>query len=130
MIEVNHESVTTVYHPVKGPDGPLLTVEKFNLWYGQAQALFNVNMAIEKGLVTALIGPSGCGKSTLLRAVNRMNDLIDGLRTSGRILLDGTDIYSPSVDVIALRKTMGMVFQKPNPFPMSIEDNVAYPLRV
>jgi phosphate transport system ATP-binding protein len=85
---------------------------------------------VEKGLVTALIGPSGCGKSTLLRSVNRMNDLIDGLKIEGQISLDGTDIYSQSVDVIGLRKVMGMVFQKPNPFPMSIADNVSYPLRV
>jgi phosphate transport system ATP-binding protein len=87
-------------------------------------------MTVEKGFVTALIGPSGCGKSTLLRAINRMNDLIDGLTTKGKILLDATDIYDPDVDVIGLRKAMGMVFQKPNPFPMSIADNVSYPLRV
>jgi phosphate transport system ATP-binding protein len=120
----------TVYHVQEGPQGTLLTVDDFCLWYGKTQALFDVSMIVEKGLVTALIGPSGCGKSTLLRSVNRMNDLIDGLVTSGRMLQDGTDIYSPTVDVIALRKTMGMVFQKPNPFPMSIRDNVAYPLRV
>ncbi len=120
----------TVYHFELSPQGTLLKIEEFNLWYGDKQALFDVDITVEKGLVTALIGPSGCGKSTLLRAINRMNDLIDGLRTSGRILLDGTDIYSPSVDVIGLRKSMGMVFQKPNPFPMSIADNVVYPLRV
>ncbi len=120
----------TVYHPKQGPDGTLLSIEDFNLWYGKSQALFDVTLNIEKGLVTALIGPSGCGKSTLLRAINRMNDLIDGLTTKGSVRFDGTDIYAPNVDVIALRKTMGMVFQKPNPFPMSIADNVAYPLRV
>jgi len=105
-------------------------IEKFNLWYGDKQALFDVSMGVPARMVTALIGPSGCGKSTLLRALNRMNDLIDGLRTEGKISLDGEPIYGPQVDVIALRKRMGMVFQKPNPFPMSIADNVAYPLRV
>ncbi len=120
----------TVYHVKNGPGGTLLSIKDFSLWYGATQALFTVSMHVEKGLVTALIGPSGCGKSTLLRAINRMNDLIDGLQTSGRIILDGTDIYEPSVDVIGLRKLMGMVFQKPNPFPMSIAENVIYPLRV
>jgi phosphate transport system ATP-binding protein len=120
----------TVYHTKAGPDGTLLSVEEFNLWYGENQALFNVSMAVEKGLVTALIGPSGCGKSTLLRSINRMNDLIVGLTTRGKMLLDGQDIYGANVDVIGLRKTMGMVFQKPNPFPMTVADNVIYPLRV
>jgi len=130
MAQKTHTEHGTVYHVEPSPQGTLLSIEEFNLWYGPKQALFDVNMTVEKGLVTALIGPSGCGKSTLLRAVNRMNDLIDGLQTTGRIMLDGTDIYSPTVDVIALRKSMGMVFQKPNPFPMSIADNVVYPLRV
>lgn len=120
----------TVYHHRQSEQGTLLRINDFSLWYGEKQALFNVTMNIERGLVTALIGPSGCGKSTLLRSINRMNDLIDGLRISGQMMLDGTDIYSPSVDVIGLRKTMGMVFQKPNPFPMSISQNVVYPLKV
>ncbi|MCX5861694.1 MAG: phosphate ABC transporter ATP-binding protein PstB [Deltaproteobacteria bacterium] len=120
----------TVYHTESSPQGSLLSIQDFCLYYGKNQALFDVNMSVERGLVTALIGPSGCGKSTLLRSINRMNDLIDGIRTTGNIYLDGQDIYSPSVDVIGLRKTMGMVFQKPNPFPMSIADNVMYPLRV
>ncbi|MFH0825923.1 MAG: phosphate ABC transporter ATP-binding protein PstB [Pseudomonadota bacterium] len=120
----------TVYHPKKGPDGTVLDIKDFSLWYGPTQALFNVNMTVEKGLVTALIGPSGCGKSTLLRCINRMNDLIDSLRISGEMYVDAANIYGPGVDVIALRKTMGMVFQKPNPFPMSIADNVTYPLKV
>ncbi len=124
------DRIQTVYHTQEGPQGTLLEISDFCLWYGKAQALFDISMTVEKGLVTALIGPSGCGKSTLLRAINRMNDLIDGLSTKGRISLDGTDIYSPNVDVIALRKTMGMVFQKPNPFPMSIAENVSYPLKV
>lgn len=120
----------TVYHVEAGPEGTLLSIDDFSLWYGQTQALFNIKMGVEKGLVTALIGPSGCGKSTLLRAINRMNDLIDGLHTSGKISLENIDIYGPDVDVIGLRKVMGMVFQKPNPFPMSIAENVCYPLKV
>ncbi len=131
MNNVIDNGAPTVYHTKTGPEGTLLSTEDFSLWYGGTkQALFDVSMTVEKGLVTALIGPSGCGKSTLLRSINRMNDLIDGLKTSGRIYLDGTDIYDPTVDVIALRKTMGMVFQKPNPFPMSVAENVIYPLKV
>jgi phosphate transport system ATP-binding protein len=120
----------TVYHVKPGPGGKLIDIENFSLWYGESQALFDITMSMERGLVTALIGPSGCGKSTLLRSLNRMNDLIDGLRISGVIRFDDADIYTPNLDVIGLRKQMGMVFQKPNPFPMSIADNVAYPLRV
>ncbi|MDQ1239081.1 MAG: phosphate transport system ATP-binding protein [Thermodesulfobacteriota bacterium] len=130
MASPDHNGNETVYHVKKGSHGSLLTVQDFNLWYGASQALFNVNMSVERGLVTALIGPSGCGKSTLLRCINRMNDLIESVRVSGRMLYEDKDIFSPRVDVIALRKTMGMVFQKPNPFPMSIFDNVVYPLRV
>jgi len=124
------EKKATVYHPIAGPKGPIIEIEHFNLWYAGKQALFDNTLALEQGLVTALIGPSGCGKSTLLRALNRMNDLIDGLEVKGQIRLDGTDIYAPHVDVIGLRKRMGMVFQKPNPFPMSIAENVTYPLKV
>jgi len=120
----------TVYHVKESPYGKSLAVEDFNLWYGKKQALFNITMSIEKGMVTALIGPSGCGKSTLLRGFNRMNDLIDDLSIAGAITVDGHNIYDPRTDVIALRKRMGMVFQKPNPFPMSIFENVVYPLRV
>jgi phosphate transport system ATP-binding protein len=120
----------TVYHPHSGGQGSALSIEDFSLWYGEAQALFDVGMDVERGLVTALIGPSGCGKSTLLRSLNRMNDLVDGVRMSGRIEFDGYNIYAPRTDVIGLRKRMGMVFQKPNPFPMSIFDNVCYALRV
>jgi phosphate transport system ATP-binding protein len=120
----------TAYHIIEGESGASLDIEKFSLWYGSARALTEVTMAAQKGLVTALIGPSGCGKSTLLRSLNRMNDLIDGLRIDGQVRLDGADVYGPTVDVIALRKRMGMVFQKPNPFPMSIAENVVYPLRV
>jgi phosphate transport system ATP-binding protein len=120
----------TVYHVQPGGQGAVLDIQRFCLWYGPAQALHDVNMAVERGLVTALIGPSGCGKSTLLRSLNRMNDLIDNLSVSGRIQFDGREIYDSRTDVIALRKRMGMVFQKPNPFPMSIFENVVYPLRV
>jgi phosphate transport system ATP-binding protein len=120
----------TAYHINPGAEGPAIEVAGFNLWYGESQALFDVSMPIPKGLVTALIGPSGCGKSTLLRCFNRMNDLIDGLSVSGAMRMEGTDIFSPAVDVIALRKRMGMVFQKPNPFPMTVAENVTYPLKV
>ena len=120
----------TNYHFQKGDQGIALDIRNFNLWYGTKQALFDNTLPVQKGLVTALIGPSDCGKSTLLRSLNRMNDLVDGLRIDGRILVDDFDIYGRGVDVIALRKRMGMVFQKPNPFAMSIYDNVTYPLRV
>ncbi|MEX0794340.1 MAG: phosphate ABC transporter ATP-binding protein PstB [Pirellulaceae bacterium] len=108
----------------------VLEIKDFNLWYGDKQALFDINMPIPKGQVTALVGPSGCGKSTLLRCVNRMNDLIDSVRIQGDIMLNGDSICDVGVDVIELRKRMGMVFQKPNPFPMSIFENVIYPLRI
>lgn len=105
-------------------------IANFSLWYGKKQALHEVSLPIPRGEVTALVGPSGCGKSTLLRSVNRMNDLIDGLTIRGDIKLGDESIFSPGVDVIELRKRMGMVFQKPNPFPMSIFENVVYPLRI
>lgn len=96
------------------------------LWYGQSQALKNINLNIEEKSITALIGPSGCGKSTYLRTLNRMNDLIPGVRTTGQVLYEGEDIFSPKLDVNGLRRDVGMVFQKPNPFMMSIYDNIAY----
>lgn len=108
----------------------VLEVRDFSLWYGEKRALFDVSMSIPRGKVTALIGPSGCGKSTLLRSVNRLNDLVSSVRTEGGMLLNGRSIYDPGVDVIALRKRVGMVFQKSNPFPMSIFENVVYPLRI
>ena len=104
----------------------VLSVKNLSLWYGSVQALKNVSLEIAEKSITALIGPSGCGKSTFLRTLNRMNDLIPDVNISGKILYNGIDIYSTSVDVNELRKEIGMVFQKPNPFPMSIYDNVAY----
>lgn len=107
-----------------------LEVKNFNLFYGNKQALYNINMNIAKNRVTAFIGPSGCGKSTLLRCFNRMNDLIDSVTMNGQIFLEGDDLNSPSVNVADLRRQVGMVFQKPNPFPKSIYENVAYGLRL
>lgn len=105
-------------------------VENLNLYYGENHALKDVNMDIQENAVTAFIGPSGCGKSTFLKTLNRMNDLVDGVRIEGKVLLDGEDIYDPVVDTTILRKKVGMVFQQPNPFQMSIYDNIAYGPRV
>lgn len=124
------ESIPTETHPALGKEDPVIESQKFCLWYGLKQALFDISLIIPRGKVTALIGPSGCGKSTLLRSVNRMNDLIDNVRIAGSLRLNGDPIYDKSVDVIELRKRTGMVFQKPNPFPMSIFENVVYPLRI
>ncbi len=107
-----------------------LSVDNLDLYYGEKQALFDVNMVIPRKKVTAFIGPSGCGKSTLLRCFNRMNDLVDTCRVDGGISLDGSNIYDKRVDVATLRRRVGMVFQKPNPFPKSIYENVAYGLRI
>lgn len=109
---------------------PKIVTDKLDFFYGSFQALTDVSLKIAPNKVTALIGPSGCGKSTYLRCINRMNDLIDGTRLSGKILVDGEDIYGPTVDPVELRKRVGMVFQKPNPFPMSIYDNIAYGPRI
>jgi phosphate transport system ATP-binding protein len=100
------------------------------LFYGENQALHDIHLKIEANRIVALIGPSGCGKSTFLRTLNRMNDLIDGVRINGHVYVDGEDIYDPGMDVVSLRKRVGMVFQRPNPFPMSIYDNVAYGPRI
>jgi len=107
-----------------------ISVKELNLYYKDFQALKTIYMEIGENRVTALIGPSGCGKSTFLRTLNRMNDLIEGVRVEGTVLLDGKDIYRPDVDVVSLRKGVGMVFQRPNPFPMSVYDNVAYGPRI
>jgi phosphate transport system ATP-binding protein len=117
-----HESVRS--------ERTVLDVHDFDLWYGEKQALFGISMPVAAGKITALIGPSGCGKSTLLRCVNRLNDLVDGVRVRGDMQLSGDSIYAKGVDVIDLRKRVGMVFQKPNPFPMSIFENVVYALRI
>jgi phosphate transport system ATP-binding protein len=109
---------------------PVLEIDCFNLWYGQKQALHGITMPIPECKVTALVGPSGCGKSTLLRSVNRLNDLVQSVRIAGDMRLNGDSIYDRGTDVIELRKRMGMVFQKPNPFPMSIYENVVYALRI
>ena len=108
----------------------IITTKSLNLWYGEKQALADITMEVERNHVTALIGPSGCGKSTLIRVFNRMNDLIDSCRVQGSVLIDGEDIYSPSTDVVTIRKKVGMVFQKPNPFPKSVYENVAYGPRI
>ena len=108
----------------------ILDIKRLDLWYGENHALKNVNMEIKRNAITAFIGPSGCGKSTFLKTLNRMNDLVPGVRIEGQVLLDGVDIYDPKVDTSMLRKKIGMVFQQPNPFPMSIYDNVAYGPRI
>ncbi|BDH80084.1 MAG TPA: phosphate ABC transporter ATP-binding protein [Methanothermobacter sp.] len=107
-----------------------IEVEDLNVYFGEDHILKDVNLKIPKNTVTALIGPSGCGKSTFIRTLNRMNDVIPGFRHEGHVYLDGKDIYDPDVDVVELRKKVGMVFQKPNPFPKSVFENVAYGLRV
>ena len=107
-----------------------ISVSNLNLYYGQNHALKSVNMEIPENQITAFIGPSGCGKSTFLKTLNRMNDLVEGVRIEGKVVLDGEDIYSPTVDTTLLRKKVGMVFQQPNPFPMSIYDNIAYGPRI
>ena len=107
-----------------------ITTDNINVFYGAKQALFDVNISVPANQVTALIWPSGCGKSTLLRCINRMNDIIDGCRVEGKIIIDGKDINAPEEDVVLLRRWIGMVFQKPNPFPKSIYDNVAYGVRI
>jgi phosphate transport system ATP-binding protein len=117
-------------HEAVFADPAVLEIRHFDLWYGEKQALHRISMPVPRGKVTALVGPSGCGKSTLLRSVNRLNDLVDGVRVGGDMLLNGDSIYGQGVDVIELRKRIGMVFQKPNPFPMSIFENVIYSLRI
>ena len=107
-----------------------IDVHDFNFFYGDFQALKNINLPIRANQITALIGPSGCGKSTFLRSINRMNDTIKGTRTAGKILLDEKNIYDPEVDVVELRQRIGMVFQRPNPFPQTVYDNVAFGPRI
>jgi phosphate transport system ATP-binding protein len=108
----------------------IIEVERLNLYYGEFQALKDVKVNVEEKVITSIIGPSGCGKSTLLRVFNRMNDLVEGIRINGKVLIDGQDIYAPGRDLVALRKKVGMVFQRPNPFPLSIYENVIFGPRV
>lgn len=108
----------------------IIEVKDLSFWYGKFQALININLSIEEQIITALIGPSGCGKTTFLRSLNRMNDLIEDVRMAGEVTIDGQDIYRKGTDLLGLRKKVGMVFQRPNPFPLSIYDNVTYGLRV
>ncbi len=124
------ERIASRIHDSVAGEEEVLGVENFSLWYGESKALHDINLRVPRAKVTALIGPSGCGKSTLLRSVNRLNDLIDNVRIAGDMKLNGDSIYGPRVDVIELRKRMGMVFQKSNPFPMTIYENVVYPLRI
>nr|MBU1328447.1 phosphate ABC transporter ATP-binding protein [Candidatus Omnitrophota bacterium] len=107
-----------------------ISTEKLNLWYGDFQALLDVNASFEPNRITAIIGPSGCGKSTMLRVFNRMNDLIEGVKTSGKVLVDGINILDSNADLVKLRKEVGMVFQRPNPFPLSIYENIVFGERV
>ncbi len=123
-------SILRSTHKHDDPVEPCLKVDNLNLYYGKKQALHGINMEMPKKKVTAFIGPSGCGKSTLLRCINRMNDLVDGVTIDGKILLHDENIFDKSVNVAALRRRVGMVFQKPNPFPKSIFENVTYGLRI
>ena len=122
--------VPSEVHAEVSAEQAVLEIDTFSLWYGQKQALHGITMPIPDRKVTALVGPSGCGKSTLLRSVNRLNDLVQSVRITGDMRLNGDSIYDRRTDVIELRKRMGMVFQKPNPFPMSIYENVVYALRI
>lgn len=130
MITLPNSDKTTDLLADLTPEKTALEIKNLDLFYGDKQALYDVSMKIPKGKVTAFIGPSGCGKSTLLRCINRMNDLVDICRVEGNIELHGNNIYDKSVDVAALRRRIGMVFQRPNPFPKSIYENVVYGLRL
>jgi len=127
---IDMSAIAQKNQPDKGMNETSIQIQDLNLFYGEKQALHGINMEIPKKQVTAYIGPSGCGKSTLLRCINRMNDLVDSARIEGKINIEGKDIYQPGVDVAELRRHVGMVFQKPNPFPKSIYENVAYGLRI
>ena len=122
-----HETVRT--DPVPESQA-LVDVRQLSLWYGTKQALYDISVRFPKNQVTAIIGPSGCGKSTRLRSLNRMNDLVPGVRVKGEVLYEGVNIYDPRVDPVAVRRHIGMVFQKPNPFPKTIFENVAFGLRL
>ncbi|MEG3756194.1 phosphate ABC transporter ATP-binding protein PstB [Psychromonas arctica] len=130
MIDLSNLNAKTDDLNTLTPENTALEIKNLDLFYGDKQALHNVSMKIPKGKVTAFIGPSGCGKSTLLRCINRMNDLVEICRVDGNIELQGINIYDKSVDVASLRRRIGMVFQRPNPFPKSIYENVVYGLRL
>jgi phosphate transport system ATP-binding protein len=132
IVQTNQQRRMSAHEGPETPAPAIPKIEARNLCfhYGPTQALFDVSLSVRPKCVTALIGPSGCGKSTFLRTLNRMNDLIEGRQIAGQVLIDGTDIYHPQIDVVALRKRVGMVFQKSNPFPKSIYENVAYGPRV
>ena len=125
-IEDGYVSMDPSEYPPISADEIAIDIRNVCLWYGTKQALFDVTMPVKKNSITALIGPSGCGKSTLLRSINRMNDLVDGCRIEGEMLFHGDNLYAPDVDINALRTRIGMIFQKPNPFPMTIRDNITY----
>ena len=129
-IDIEHADDTTVTVGDFTVENPIISVRSCDMFYGDNQALENVSLDISHNSVTAMIGPSGCGKSTFLRCLNRMNDTIESAKVSGKILLDGQDIYAKNTDVVSLRARVGMVFQKPNPFPKSIYENVAYGPRI
>lgn len=129
-LNMQNDTVQAQTHNPLAGEKIAIEVEKLNLFYGEKQALFDIDLEIPEKKVTAFIGPSGCGKSTLLRCFNRMNDLVDIARTEGQIRLANQNVYGPGVDVAELRRKVGMVFQKPNPFPKSIYENVAYGLRL
>jgi phosphate transport system ATP-binding protein len=120
----------TIRNESSSPVDTLISLQDFSAYYGTLEVLKNINLSIEEKRITVFMGPSGCGKSTLVRTLNRMNDNVPGFRTSGKILLDGQDIYAPEVDPVLLKTRVGMVFQKPNPFPISIYDNVAFGPRI
>lgn len=128
MTTETHTTATSASSP--SAERNFIHVRDFNFWYGDSQVLFDLNLEIPRQEVTAFIGPSGCGKSTLLRSINRMNDLVDGIRHSGDIEIGEQSIYDPHLEVISLRKRIGMVFQKYNPFPKSIYENIVYSLRI
>jgi phosphate transport system ATP-binding protein len=124
-------TVTVQSKPAQAAEQPVsIDVQSLNFYYGSKRALENISINIRRNLVTAFIGPSGCGKSTFLRTLNRMNDIIAGTRVEGRVLIEGDDVYGPRTDVVALRRRVGMVFQKSNPFPKSIFENIAYGIRL
>lgn len=129
-VQNNTESEKQMTDDVKSQYESVVAAKNFSVFYGNFHAVKNVDVEFKRGRVTAIIGPSGCGKSTFLRCINRMNDLVDGCRTEGLLSLDGIDIYHKRLDVVELRRRVGMVFQRPNPFPKSIYDNVAYGVRL